>query len=124
MTKQVIPVSDGLQPLPSSLRRKQRYVVFELLSADDHDLGSVVDAFWETMLDLIGEQGVAEADPWILKDLFDEEEQRGAIRVHKDSVAPVRAALALVTRVDGVDATVHVVGVTGTMDSAEEKYLS
>jgi len=32
--------------------------------------------------------------------------------------------LALITLIDGADTTVQVVGVTGTMDSAEEKYLA
>jgi ribonuclease P/MRP protein subunit POP5 len=117
-------MGDGLQPLPSSLRRKQRYVVFDLLSDEQHQLGAVVDAVWDAVLELLGERGAAEADPWILKDLFDADRQRGAIRVHKDSVTAVRAALALITLIDGTDTTVQVVGVTGTMDSAEEKYLA
>ncbi len=116
-------MSNDLQTLPSSLREKQRYIVFELLSDETHDLGAVVDAVWETTLNLLGEHGVAEAEPWVLKDLFDVEQQQGAIRVHKDHVPVVRASLALITRINGTDTTVHVLGVTGTMDSAERKYL-
>lgn len=115
---------DDLQTLPSSLREKQRYIIFELISEKDHELGAVVEAVWDTVLDLIGEHGTAEANPWILKDLYDEEQQRGGIRVHKDHVEDVRAALALITKIGGVETTVHVLGVTGTMDSAEKKYLS
>jgi ribonuclease P/MRP protein subunit POP5 len=120
----VMKMSSDLQTLPSSLREKHRYIVFELLSDEQHELGAVVDAVWETTLNLLGEKGVADANPWLLKDLFDVEQQRGAIRVNKDHVSVVRAALALITRINGVTTTVQVLGVTGTVDSAEEKYLS
>lgn len=113
-----------LQTLPSSLREKQRYIIFELITeADARTLGQVVDATWEAALDLLGETGVAEADPWVIKDLFDEERQRGGIRVHKDAVEEMRAALALITDIGGATATVYILGVTGTMDSARDKYF-
>lgn len=114
---------DTLQTLPSSLREKQRYIIFELLSEEQHELGAVVGAVWDTTLDLLGEKGAAEAQPWVLKDMFDEDAQKGGIRVHKDMVEEVRAALALITKINGTSTTVHVLGVTGTMDSAERKYL-
>lgn len=112
-----------LQRLPPSLREKHRYIIFELLSDTEHDLGAFVDTAWDAMLDLLGEAGTAEANPWILKDLFNEETQRGGLRVNKDSVESVRSALALITAINGVETTVHVLGVTGTIDSAERKYL-
>ncbi len=112
-----------LQTLPSSLREKQRYIIVELIADGDRSLGQFVDAVWEAALDLLGERGVAEADPWIIKDLFDRDRQRGGIRVRKEEVEEMRAALALITDIGGVEATVHVLGVTGTMDSARDKYL-
>lgn len=115
---------DRLQTLPSSLREKKRYILFEIFSDERHELGPVVGAVWDAVLDLLGEHGAAEADMWILKDLFDVEEQKGGIQVNKDAVEEVRAALALITEIGRTDATVHVLGVTGTMDSAREKYFS
>lgn len=112
-----------LQTLPSSMREKQRYIIVEILADGDRSLGQFVDAVWEESLALLGERGVAEADPWIIKDLFDRDRQRAGIRVRKDEVEEMRAALALVTKVGGVEATVHVLGVTGTMDSARNKYF-
>lgn len=114
---------DTLQTLPSSLREKQRYIIFEILSEEQHDLGAFVNAAWDAMLDLLGENGVAHAQPWILKDLYDESQQQGGIRVHKDHVEDVRAAITLMTDIGRTDATVHVLGVTGTMDSARKKYF-
>lgn len=119
----VMTMSDELQQLPSSLREKKRYIVFEVLSDREQELGAVVDAAWSAMIDLLGEKGTAEANPWILKDLFDPELQRGGIRVNKDCVEEVRAALALITEMGSTDVTVQVLGVTGTMDSARKKYF-
>lgn len=113
-----------LQPLPSSLREKHRYIIVDITTEDAPELGAFVDAAWSAMLDLLGEDGTARADPWIVKDLYDEDAGKAGIRVHKDSVDAVRAALALITTISGTDAALHVVGVTGTMKSAREKYLS
>ncbi|MFB6166984.1 MAG: Rpp14/Pop5 family protein [Candidatus Nanohaloarchaea archaeon] len=112
-----------LKTLPSSLRGKKRYIVFEILAERNREIGQVVDEFWDAMLEFLGQEGVSRAEPWILGDLFDEERQRGGVKVDKDMVEEVRAALALVTDIDGEDATVQVLGVTGTMDSAREKYF-
>lgn len=112
-----------LQALPASLREKQRYLIVDIVSDGEFGLGEVVDAVWDAVLDLLGEQGAAEADPWVVKDLFDRERQRAGIRVHKDRAEAVRAALALITAIDGRDAVIHVQGVTGTMESARKKYL-
>lgn len=112
-----------LQTLPSSLREKKRYLVFEIHSPDDHELGDVVDAIWDAALDLFGEKGVAEAEPWVIKDLFDEDAQRGGMKVNKDMAEQMRAALTLITEIDNTSASLHVLGVTGTMDSAERKFF-
>lgn len=112
-----------LQSLPSSLREKQRYLVYEVIADEPVSFGAVVDAVWQESLSLLGERGVAEADLWIMKDMFDADLQRGGIRVRKDAVDAVRAALALITEIEEHPVTVHVLGVTGTMKSAREQYF-
>lgn len=114
---------DGLQMLPPTLREPHRYIVFEVLSEDAVAFEDCIDAIWDACLDLLGQQGVADADPWVLKDLYDAGRQRGGIRVNKDAVEAVRAALALITAVDGTPVTFHVIGVTGTMDSARKQHF-
>ncbi len=112
-----------LQTLPASLREKKRYIVFEVICERDREPGQVVDAVWDAILDVLGQNGAAAAAPWVLGDLFDAAQQRGGIKVNKDAVEEVRAALAMVQAVGGEEATVQVLGVTGTMDSAREKYF-
>ncbi len=114
---------EKLQTLPASLREKQRYIIFEILAERDRELGQVVEAVWDSVLEFLGQEGAARADPWVIKDLFDREKQRGGIRVNRGMVEEVRASLALVTEVGGEEAAFHVLGVTGTMESARDKYF-
>ncbi|MCJ7478785.1 MAG: ribonuclease P protein component 2 [Candidatus Nanohaloarchaeota archaeon QJJ-7] len=116
-------ISEKLQTLPSSLREKKRYIVFEIICRKDRELGQVLDAVWDSVLDFLGQEGTAKADPWIIEGMFNEEEQKGAVKVKKDYVEEVRAALALVQEIGGEEAALQILGVTGTMDSAREKYL-
>ncbi len=116
-------MGDELQALPKSLREKHRYIVFDVICDRDRELGQVVDAAWDAVLDFLGQDGAAAAEPWVLEDLFDAEQQRGAVKVKKGEVEEVRAALALVQEIGGEDAALQVLGVTGTMDSAREKYF-
>lgn len=112
-----------LQPAPKSLREKKRYIVFEVLCDRDREVGQVVDAVWGAVLEFLGQEGAAKADPWVLGDLFDAEKQIGGVKVNKDEVEEVRAALALVQDIGGEESALQVLGVTGTMDSAREKYF-
>ncbi|MFB6076645.1 MAG: Rpp14/Pop5 family protein [Candidatus Nanohaloarchaea archaeon] len=112
-----------LQTLPSSLRETQRYLVFEIIVDEPVAFGDVVETVWDAAVGFLGETGAASADPWVLQDMFDADLQRGAVRVRKDAVGEMRAALALVTEIGGRDAMIHVLGVTGTMDSARDKYM-
>lgn len=114
---------DDLQMLPPTLRETHRYIVFEILSDGSVAFADCIDAIWDACLDLLGARGVADADPWVLKDLYDPAQQRGGIRVNKAAVEDVRAALALITEIDNTPVTFHVVGVTGTMDSARKQYF-
>ncbi|MDY6762063.1 MAG: Rpp14/Pop5 family protein [Candidatus Nanohaloarchaea archaeon] len=116
-------MTDDLQALPKSLRQKHRYLVVDIICDRDRELGQVVDTVWDAILDFLGQEGAATADPWVMEDLFDAEQQRFAVKVKKDRVEAVRAALALVQEIGGEDATLQVLGVTGTMDSAREKYF-
>lgn len=106
-----------------SLREKRRYVVFEIVSERDFDLGEVVEAVWEGLISYMGERGVGLANPWIMKDLFYPEKQVGGIRIEKNSVQDVRTALALVDRIDGEKVCLYMRGVSGSIKKAREKFL-
>lgn len=112
-----------LQTLPSSYREKQRYLVFDIIADEPPRFGPVVGTIWDAALDFLGEKGVADADIWVMKDQYDAEQGQGMLRVRKDAVDEVRAALALIQEIGADTVTVHVLGVTGTVNSARDKYF-
>lgn len=113
----------GLKTLPSSLREKERYILFRIESTETFSLGDVVDQLWKDMVSYLGEKTVAAVNPWVMGDLFSKRQQVGGIRVNKDHVEDVRTAIALVDHINGEDVCIHVIGVSGTMQSARDKYL-
>ncbi len=105
-------MGDDLQTLPKHLRASRRYVVVSLYGPPvsfGAFLGAVQDAI--------------EVDAWVMQDLYDREAGRGVVRVRKDAVTELRAALALIQDVEGDAVTVVVEGVTGTVKSARDNYL-
>jgi len=109
--------------LPPSLRTKGRYIVFEIVSEMRLSYSDFSAAMWNSLLDFIGELGASEARCWLIKNLYDEKAQRGVIKCSHDKVEHVRAALALLHTIGDTRATVRILGVTGTIKSAQNKYL-
>ncbi|MDY6770450.1 MAG: Rpp14/Pop5 family protein [Candidatus Nanohaloarchaea archaeon] len=116
-------MSDGLQTIPAALRRKERYILFKIEGDHDFGLGDVVDAMWKELISFLGEQQVSKIDPWIMGDLFSQDKQVGGIRVNKDYVEEARTAIALIDRIGDTNICIHVLGVSGTIESARDKYL-
>lgn len=109
--------------LPPSLRPKSRYVVVEVLSERAVALEDFTSALWQSMLGFLGELTTSEARLWPIRNLWNLKEQRGVLKCSHDRVEHLRAALALITMVGESRASVRVIGVTGTIKSASNKYL-
>ena len=80
-------------------------------------------AFWSSLLNLLGENGAADARIWVIKNLFDDKQQRGVVKCQHDFVEYTRASLMMVQIIGETKAVVRVLGVTGTIKSAKDKYL-
>lgn len=116
---------DEKQPkiLPSTLRSKKRYIVFEVMSETPVTYGEVVAAIKNCMLELLGELSAAKSEIWIIQNLYDEKKQTGIIKCKHDATEVVRAFLSLVQFVGETRSTIRILGVTGTIKSAKTKYL-
>ena len=112
-----------LNPLPSTLRERHRYLVFEILSQKDFDLSVVVNAVWNAVLQLIGELGTSRSSLWIANNLYDKKKRRGVIRCNHTSVEEVRAAISSIRQIQNEPVIIRILGVTGTIKSAKRKYL-
>ena len=102
-----------------SLRSKKRYLAFELLSEEEANRGELVREVVSSASALLGDVLASECDIRVLG--F--EAGIGIIQCSHSRVTETRAALAAVTRVNGARATLHVLGVSGTVKRATEKYL-
>lgn len=111
----------SLNPLPSSKRERNRYLVYEVLSdspVKGEDMGK---AIWKTALDFLGELGVSRSSLRVVD--FDENKQKGVIKVNHLSVEEARMVLALIKEVNKSKVALNVLGVSGILKKARSKWL-
>jgi len=108
-----------LNPLPSSKRERNRYLVFEIVSDLKFGMGDVSKAVWRGVLDYLGELGASRTSLRMVD--WDQSTQKGTIKVSHKSVAEVRAALALVKEIDRKPVAFHVMSVSGILKKARKR---
>lgn len=109
--------------LPPSLRSHKRYVIFEVISEHPIIYNDLVNAIWNSMLNFLGEVESSEAMVWFIQNLYDEKNQKGVIKCRHDFVESIRAILSLIQTVGETKVIIKILGVTGTIKSARNKYL-
>lgn len=107
-----------MKRLPPAIQRKHRYLEFKV-HGGEFELGEVAEAVQEAALDYMGEKGCAEADYWVIGNRFNEEDQRGVIKVNLERKDDLRAALTLQDEVGGEEAFFQITGVSGTLKGLE-----
>lgn len=107
--------------LPSSLREKKRYIAFKILSESDEaiDRKTLLDEVYYATQTLLGDTGSSD----IGYRLMDFNGITGIMRVNANAVEKARAALSTVYSIKGQRATINVLGVSGTIRAATEKYI-
>jgi ribonuclease P/MRP protein subunit POP5 len=108
--------------LPPVLREPKRYIVFEIIFRSDIEYKDMVSALNSSMLGFLGELQTANANTWIIKNLYNR--KKGVVRCVRNSVEQIRTCLALIHTIAEQPAIVKVLGVSGTLKSARNKYLS
>ncbi|MFB6144270.1 MAG: Rpp14/Pop5 family protein [Candidatus Nanohaloarchaea archaeon] len=107
-----------MKRLPPAIQEKHRYMEFRL-HGESLELGEVVETVWSATLNYLGEKGSAEADFWVIGNRFNEEKQRGVIKVNRDREDDLRAAITLVEKAGGKEAFFEITGVSGTLKGLE-----
>ncbi len=110
--------------LPPSMRQNKRYIVFEIISETPVKYPDVVSAIWNSMLDFLGELQGSDARTWLIQNLYNDKMQAGVIKCSHTHVEHVRAVLSLIQVIGESRCVIRVLGVTGTIKSAEEKYIA
>lgn len=108
--------------IPPSLRERNRYIAFELISSVKFSRGDVVKALWASVLRFLGEYGASKTSFWVME--WDEEKQNGIIKVNNKCVDEVRSALTLLKEINNVSVIYHTLGVSGTVKKTRKKFLS
>jgi RNase P/RNase MRP subunit POP5 len=78
-----------------------------------------MDALWGAVAKLYGEHGSSLTSLALID--YDAERKTAVVRTSLATVDLVRASLATITSVAGVDAAVHVLAVSGTIKALHEK---
>jgi len=78
-----------------------------------------MDTVWGSMMKLYGEHGVSQINLKLIR--FIAEENYAIVRVNHSGIDMARASLALITKIAGRPASVHVLKVSGTLKSLRDK---
>lgn len=112
------------RPLLPSLKEKKRYLAFEIVSKEKIKAFSEVSrAIWAQTLSFVGTKGAAVLGMWVLPETYNDQKQRGLIRVVHTGLDEVRASLALITHIEGQQVIVRSLGASGIIAKAKKKYL-
>ena len=104
-----------LKILMPTLREKERYVAFQIISEEVVVYSDFEAAVWSTLLDFFGEYGASRTSMWLIKNLYDEQEQIGVIRCNHESVQIVLTMLGLIERLGDTRVIVKILKVSGTI---------
>ncbi|MFQ6050588.1 MAG: Rpp14/Pop5 family protein [Candidatus Hydrothermarchaeota archaeon] len=109
------------RPKPSQ-RRKKRYICFRI-DYENHPIKrkDLISLIWNSVLQTIGELGMGESELKLIS--FDEEKQEGILRCNHYMVDHVRFSLSLISKINDGRVAINVLGISGTIRSAREKFL-
>jgi len=115
-----------MRHLPKHLRPRWRYLAVhvETWARTTLEEGDVQAALWESARALLGEPGSADVGLDIVRFAVGDGGGAFLVRVRRDEVDRGRAAIACVDRVGDDPVGLAVVGVSGTIRAAEEKYMN
>ncbi len=111
-----------LKPLIPTLREKNRYIAFEIVSKGRiEDITPVSREIWRQTLQLIGETEAARAGLWVLPETWNKTLQQGIIKVTPAYVQLLKASLALITIIDNKEVIVRTTRVSGILRKTSEQ---
>lgn len=109
--------------LPSSMRDRERYLAFQLISEQPVLMQDMTNTIWHSVLNFLGELETSKARIKIIKDCYEEKKQMGIIRCSHEHVENVRAAIALIQRIGDSRAIFKVLGVSGSIKVTKMKFF-
>lgn len=109
-----------MKSLLPTLKERKRYLVFEIISKEKiGNFSSVSNAVWSKTKEFLGELGVAKAGMWLLADKWNNNKQRGIIKISHKHVNELKASLALITKIENIPVIARSLGVSGVLKKSE-----
>ncbi len=106
---------EKLKILPPTLREKDRYIAFQVISDEPITYADLEAAIWNQLLDFYGEYGISRTSMWLIKNLYNDREQIGVIRCNNKSVSQVIAGLGLISRLGDIRIIFKILKVSGSI---------
>ncbi len=113
--------TERLKILSPTLREKDRYISFQVISEELINYSDLESAIWNQLLDFYGEYGVSKTSMWLVKNLWNEKNQVGVIRCNNRSVSQVIAGLGLISRLGDIRVILKILKVSGTLKGLKLK---
>jgi RNase P/RNase MRP subunit POP5 len=100
-----------MKPLLPTLKERQRYIVYEVISASP--VQDISETLLHKLAEILGVFGMAEAG--ILSVSYDTKTQTGILRTNHDQVVRVKAALLMITHLGKTQVIIRTRGVSGIL---------
>ena len=104
-----------------TLREKERYIAFEIISEEPIEFSDLEAAVWNTAQDFFGEMGTARTSMWLIKNLYDDSKQVGVVKCNNKSVDKVLTTFGLITRLGDIRVIPKILAVSGTIKGLKMK---
>jgi ribonuclease P/MRP protein subunit POP5 len=102
-----------------TLRDKKRYIAFEAASERTITRQALIYEILSSAATLFGDAGCSEINPRLMS--FDG--RYGIVRCAREKTQQVRAALACINNAKGIRVSILVLGISGTIKGATEKFI-
>ena len=103
-----------------TLRERERYVYFKIVSDEKVLYSDLEAAIWNTLIEFYGEWGVSRMSVWFVKNTWDDAGQSGVIRCNNFSVPQLIAGMGLISRLGDSRIILKVEKVSGTIKGLEK----
>lgn len=101
------------------LREKKRYIAFRIISEGAINRKELSDELFYSICSLFGDIGASEINP----SLISYDRKYGILRCSRDRTQDARAALACINRIKGGNVSIMVLGISGTIRGAMERFI-
>jgi ribonuclease P/MRP protein subunit POP5 len=107
-----------IKTLPT-LRDKKRYLAFEVTSEQAVNRQQLFNEILDSSASLFGDKGISEINP----KLMSYDGKFGIIRCAREKTQETRASLACINNIRRIHISILVLGVSGTIKGATEKFI-